>query len=152
MLQRPAAVLRAPAALQQTFCRSSARASSTAASRRCKSSTACLGSGGFALFLLECRRLRPFARAFLFSSFACADLFRYVRLRMRRNGGSAAMLGRQFLCESSCCESVSNVDLLPLTPILCNPCRVSTISYRGAMCLTTLNQSLCDKSSIADAR
>jgi hypothetical protein len=48
----------------------------------------CLGSSGFALFLLECRRLRPFARAFLFSSIACGDLFRYVRLRMRRNGGS----------------------------------------------------------------
>ena len=52
--------------------------------------------GGFALFLLECRLLRPFARALLFGSVARGGWFRSARLRIRRSGCCAAMLAASF--------------------------------------------------------
>jgi hypothetical protein len=52
--------------------------------------------GSFALFLLECRLLRPFASALLFGSTARSGGFRSARLRIRRSGCCAAILAVNF--------------------------------------------------------
>jgi hypothetical protein len=52
--------------------------------------------GSFALFLLECRLLRPFASALLFGSAARGSGFRSARLRIRRSGCCAAILAASF--------------------------------------------------------